>query len=351
LVINLSEHHNNIDLFDLYLNNALEGNERAQFEEKLINNAEFNKAFTDYKTLVLGIQDFGKIELKNYIKAQAINSNKGSNFKISRTFYAMAASVVLVIGLVFVFQQYSSNSAKSNEIAIEQKADEVSQMDTAIKQDQKFLEMEAVKKEAANETVMANVEEEKDAPIFESVDDADFKERDNQAPPSAGVSSAETESYKIVSERKLSDTVLLALYVDNASEKLMNKDANKLEKAAATKKLPGTYNNNNNYNNKADVKSDSLVVRKAKARAVKSDQYTIEYWQSPINFKGYKLVGYTLQLYGLGSSQASVKLYKVDYQLYLRMNGLVYELKSCTDGCAFSQTQADDIRELLLEQD
>ena len=345
----MSEHHNNIDLFDLYLKNALEGNERAQFEEKLINNAEFNKAFTDYKTLVLGIQDFGKIELKNYIKTQAINGRKGSSFNISRTFYAMAASVVLVIGLVFVFQNYSSNSAKSNEIAIEQKFD-VLQMDTAVKQDQEFLEMEAVKKEETNETVMANVEAEKVAPVFESVDDANFKERDNQAPPSAGVSSAETESYQIISERKLSDTILLALYVDNASEKFMNKDAVKLEKTAASKKLPGTYNNNN-YNNKAEVKSDSLVLRKAKARAVKSDKYTIEYWQSPINFKGYKLVGYTLQLYGLGSNQASVKLYKVDYQLYLRMNGSVYELRSCADGCAFSQTQDDSIRELLLEQD
>ncbi len=346
----MSEHHNNVDLFDLYLNNALEGNERAQFEEKLINNAEFNKAFIDYKTLVLGIQDFGKIELKNYLKEQVKGSGNGTQLKVMRSVYAIAASVVLIIGLVFVFQQYSSNSAKSNEIAIEQKSD-VLQMDTAVKLDQKFLELEAVEKEEANETVMANVEAEKVAPVFESVDDANFKELDNQAPPSAGVSSAETESYKIVSERKLSDTVLLALYVDNASEKRMNKDANKLEKAAATKKLPGTYNNNNNYNNKAEVKSDSLVVRKAKARAVKSDQYTIEYWQSPINFKGYKLVGYTLQLYGLGSNQASVKLYKVDYQLYLRMNGNVYELRSCADGCAFSQTQDDSIRELLLEQD
>ena len=346
----MSEHHNNIDLFDLYLTNALEGNERAQFEEKLINNAEFNKAFTDYKTLVLGIQDFGKIELKNYLKEQVKGSGNGTQLKVMRSVYAIAASVVLIIGLVFVFQQYSSNSAKSNEIAIEQKSD-VLQMDTAVEQDQKFLEMEAVKKEEANETVMANVEAEKVAPVFESVDDANFKELDIQAPPSAGVSSAETESYKIVSERKLSDTVLLALYVDNASEKRMNKDANKLEKAAVTKKLPGTYNNNNNYNNKAEVKSDSLVVRKAKARALKSDQYTIEYWQSPINFKGYKLVGYTLQLYGLGSSQASVKLYKVDYQLYLRLNGNVYELRSCADGCAFSQTQDDSIRELLLEQD
>ena len=346
----MSEHHNNIDLFDLYLNNALEGNERAQFEEKLINNTEFNKAFTDYKTLVLGIQDFGKIELKNYLKDQVKGSGNGTQLKVMRSVYAIAASVILIIGLVFVFQQYSSNSAKSNEIAIEQKSD-VLQMDTAVEQDQKFLEMEAVKKEEANETVMANVEAEEVAPVFESVDDANFKELDNQAPPSVGVSSTETESYKIVSERKLSDTVLLALYVNDVAKKFLNKDGDKLEKASASKKLPGVYNNNNYNNKKTDEKSDSLAVKKAKSLVVKSDKYTIEYWQSPINFKGYKLVGYTLQLYGLGANQANVKLYKVDYQLYLRMNGNVYELRSCADGCAFSQTQDDDIRELLLEQD
>ena len=345
----MSEHHNNIDLFDLYLTNALEGNELAQFEEKLINNAEFNKAFTDYKTLVLGIQDFGKIELKNYLKEQVKGSGNGTQLKVMRSVYAIAASVVLIIGLVFVFQQYSSNSTKSKEIAIEQKSD-VLQMDTSVKQDQKFLETEAVKKEETNETVMANVEAEKVAPVFDSVDDANFKELDNQAPPSAGVSSAETESYKIVSERKLSDTVLLALYINNTATKFLNKDGDKLEKSTASKKIPGVYNNNN-YNKKAEDYSDSMVVRKSKALVVKSDQYTIEFWQSPINFKGYKLVGYTLQLYGLANSQANLKLYKLDYQLYLRMNGLVYEIKKCTDGCAFSQTQDDDIRELLLEQD
>ena len=345
----MSEHHNNIELFDLYLNNALEGSERAQFEEKLLNNEAFNKAFTDYKTIVLGIQDFGKIELKNYLKEQVKGSGSSNRMKVMRSVYAMAASLILIVGLVYVFQQYSSNTAKSNEIAIEQKSD-VLQMDTAVKQDKKFLEMEAVKKEELEKSDMANIEAEVAPPVFESADDANFKELDNQAAPSVAGAQSENETYKIVSERKLSDTVLLAFYVDNASEKFMNKDADKLQKAAATKKLPGTYNNNN-YNNKAELKSDSLVVRKAKSRALKSDQYTIEYWQSPINFKGYKLVGYTLQLYGLGDQQASVKLYKVDYQLYLRMNGVVYELRSCADGCAFSQTKDDSIRELLLEQD
>jgi len=346
----LSEQQHHIDLFDLYLNHALEAKDRTQFEERLLNDEAFNKAFIEHKTLVLGIQDFGKIELKHYLKEQVKGSGKGASMKVMRNLYAIAASVILIVGLVFVFQQYTNSSAKSNELA-----DETSQqtmpMDSVQKQEQQFLEMEAVKKEESKESDMANIEAEVAPPVFESVDDADFKNLDNAAPPNVAAAESENETYKIVSERKLSDTVLLALYVNNASEKFMNKDAEKLEKAAATKKLPGTYNNNNNYNNKAEVKSDSLVVRKAKARAVKSDQYTIEYWQSPINFKGYKLVGYTLQLYGLGNQQASVKLYKVDYQLYLRMNGNVYELRSCADGCAFIQTQDDTIRELLLEQD
>lgn len=344
----MSEHQHHIDLFDLYLNNTLEANERAQFEERLINDEAFNKAFIEHKTLVLGIQDFGKIELKNYLKEQVKGAGKSNSFRVMRTVYAIAASVILVVGLVFVFQQYSNTAANSKEIAIETPPNAVL-LDSVQKQEQTFLEMEAAKKEELNEADMANVEPEVAPPVFESVDDGAVKNFDDAAPPSVASAESEGETYKIVSEKKLSDTIVLALYVDNVSDRMMNKDAEKLEKTAATKKLPGTYNNNS-YNNKVEVKSDSLVVRKAKARAVKSDKYTIEYWQSPINFKGYKLVGYTLQLYGLGDQAASIKLYKVDYQLYLRMNGVVYELRSCADGCAFSQTQDDSIRELILEQ-
>lgn len=346
----MSEHHNHIELFDLYLNKGLEGNERAKFEEKLLNDDAFNKAFIDYKTLVLGINDFGKIELKNYLKEQVKGSGKGPQMKVMRTIYAIAASVILIVGLVFVFQQYSSNTAKSTEIAAEPETVMVP-MDTMVKQDYKFLEMEGAKKEEINESDRTIVQADNVPPIAESIDDVDFKALDDQYPTTSGAPQAESESYKIISERKLNDTILLALYLDEPSEKLLNKDAEKAEKVAVSKKLPGAYNNSNNYNKKAEVKIDSNTVRKAKAIAVKTDKYTLEYWQSPINFKGYKLVGYTLQLYGLGSNQTNLKLYKVDYQLYLRMNGLVYEIRSCVDGCAFSQTLDETIRELILEQD
>lgn len=344
----MSEHRNNIDLFDLYLNKGLEENERSKFEDKLLNDDAFNKAFIDYKTLVLGINDFGKIELKNYLKKQVKGSGNGTQMKVMRTVYAIAASVVLIVGLVFVFQQYSSNTAKSTEIAAEPEPIMVP-TDTAVKQEQKFLEMEAVKKEETKEIDMATVEADQGVQNMESADDADLKDVKAPEVASATAPQGESENYKIVSEKKLSDTILLALYVNNSPSKWLNADNEKTDKKLSKKNLPGTYNNNN-YNTKPAVKSDSNVFRKAKVVEVKTDKYTIEYWQSPINFKGYKLVGYTLQLYGL-SNQTNLKLYKVDYQLYLRMNGLVYEIRSCVDGCAFSQTQDDGIRELILEQD
>ncbi|MDI1234286.1 MAG: hypothetical protein PSX81_08395 [bacterium] len=348
--MNTHDHHT--DQFDLYLNNRLEAGERAKFEGKLLNDEVFNKAFTEHKILVLGINDFGKQALKNYIKEQTKDGVNGTQLKVMRAFYAVAASLVLVIGLVFVYRQFgNASSQKAMEIAAEPEAITVP-ADTLVQPNTTFMEMEAVKKEESVEMDRVAVQDE-NAVMQEMQIQDDATLADLKASESAGENAPSTslDNYKIVSEMKLRDTVLLALYVVNLSDELANKDNVNSEKKLSKAKIPSTYNNNN-YNNKPAVneKADSVVRKKLKVDVVKTDKYNIEYWQSPINFKGYKLVGYTLQLYGLGANQSKLKLYKVDYQLYLRLNGIVYALRSCVDGCAFVQEQDDVIRELILEQ-
>ncbi len=345
------EHHNNIELFDLYLNNGLSHDEGVKFDEKLLNDTSFNEAFILYKTMTLGIKDYGKAELKNYIKQNAGTQNGDNRLKVMRTLYAVAASVVLIVGLVFVFQQFGNTSNnKKMEIAATPEP-VIVPADTISRPNLTFMELEEAKKEEVQPMDMAKVESDNiAAPPIASNDDLDSKDIYTFEGAGASAPSVDTEGYKIVSEKKLSDTILYAFYLDIVSLDDVKIESKKSKENFSKKSLPGVYNNkNNNKKTQTDSEDDTTSFKKLKNGAVKKDQYTIEYWQSPINFKGYKLVNSTLQLYGLGET-ATVRLFKIEFQLYLRMNGAVYQLKNCPDGCGFSILQDEDMRQLILDQ-
>ncbi len=53
--------------------------------------------------------------------------------------------------------------------------------------------------------------------------------------------------------------------------------------------------------------------------------FNIEFWQSPINYKGYKMSKYKIVLYGIASADA-VKVFKTDDAIYLKNQTTVYKL-------------------------
>ncbi len=73
---------------------------------------------------------------------------------------------------------------------------------------------------------------------------------------------------------------------------------------------------------------DSLLM---KVSGIKDDrslsqQYiNVEFWSSPLNYKGYKMSKYKLILYGV-SSPEGLKIYKLDDIVYLKSTSFVYRL-------------------------
>ncbi len=51
----------------------------------------------------------------------------------------------------------------------------------------------------------------------------------------------------------------------------------------------------------------------------------IEFWQSPINYKGYKMSKYKVVLFGIASAEG-IKLFKSDDAIYMRNQNSVYKL-------------------------
>lgn len=359
--------HEDIELFDRYITRQMEGEERRLFEERLNLDKAFRDEFAMYQTVVGGIREFGRAELKDYIKEHAGNMTGQPKFRISRSAWAVAAAVVLIAGIFIVNQFYAPGKSSSNDISINEKqATAPEHPDTTgtvqtpsetlkeINGNKKFEEMDmtppviAEKSAGAAEAPPAMVEE-----------------------PSAADDYAREDVVTIVKEKKLTDSIVLVAVLDFKQE-------TRVFNNSATSSSTPTYQNNsyskNTYSkgyatnekrkdkvtsqaektedtkkSEADSEGkDSFVVNKVKNITAPTQQYTLEYWQSPVNFVGYKLSGTTVQLYGLSDRKA--KLFVVNNQLYLRSNGKVYLLTACSLGCPFTETDDDNIATFIKSQ-
>jgi hypothetical protein len=58
--------------------------------------------------------------------------------------------------------------------------------------------------------------------------------------------------------------------------------------------------------------------------------FNIEFWQSPLNYKGYRMSKYKLVLYGVTSAD-KLKIYKLDDVIYLKNGALFYQLDYASD--------------------
>jgi hypothetical protein len=84
-----------------------------------------------------------------------------------------------------------------------------------------------------------------------------------------------------------------------------------------------------------EVKSspDSLLQKESGIRDESKDPvmaYQVEFWQSPINYKGYKMLKNKIVLFGISTSE-NLKLYKIEDALYLKQQQNVYRLALTSD--------------------
>lgn len=78
---------------------------------------------------------------------------------------------------------------------------------------------------------------------------------------------------------------------------------------------------------------DSLLQRISGIKDDKNSEkqmFNVEFWSSPLNYKGYKLGKYKMVLYGIASADG-LKIYKLDDEIYLKYQSLVYHLEYSAD--------------------
>lgn len=105
---------------------------------------------------------------------------------------------------------------------------------------------------------------------------------------------------------------------DNEDEIVVKKDELLSEKSIALVDLNGPQ------------PRDSAVQKISGIREPQQKALQVEFWRSPLNYRGYKMSRSKLIIFGLDSDD-EVALYKVDDDIYMKNRGGVFRLEPCTD--------------------
>jgi hypothetical protein len=375
----LSEQDTYIDLFDQYLKGEIHGAELASFEKRLSGDQAFAEALRVHSILVSGIREHGRMELKNYLKEHgkmAITKAPVRRFDMR---YAAAASIVVltILGVATYFYVQPQHapiiatiSEKQEEPIVLDSARAIAPPELAEKYAEHEKQLEVPEKQEEIHATWADMAAAgegsiQQGPVVESAPPGEFENKVLDLKQDDGIA--------VLSEKKLKDTVVKApvlfVLVETkdllANEVAANRQYRKYSVDQSSPKIPGTFNNNMNTNAgnaKSNTKEAKDTVQFAykdinkgkKNEDLKKDEdpskkdLNIEFWQSPVHFRGYKYTGNTILLYSV--PQASARIFIVNNMTYLRTEGIVYVLDPCPNACEFKPETDNTIINFIIQQ-
>ncbi|MGL4599604.1 MAG: hypothetical protein ACRCYO_18915 [Bacteroidia bacterium] len=121
------------------------------------------------------------------------------------------------------------------------------------------------------------------------------------------------------SENQVADSMPTASFDPNASDEfVVRKDELLGQRTVSLQNLDQTS------------LADSLLRAEAGVKEEPARSITIEFWKSPLNYKGYKMSRSKLILFGMGQED-QVSLVKLDQRLYLKSSMAVYRVENTSD--------------------
>ena len=127
-----------------------------------------------------------------------------------------------------------------------------------------------------------------------------------------------TENISSDSTSSGSDTATSLVASTDGDEIVVRKDELLLEKVVSLVNLDGS-------NALDSIRSKEAGIREEPGKSV-----TIEFWQSPLNYRGYKLTRSRLVLFGI-DAQEQLSLYRLDNTMFMKTAGGVFRLENTAD--------------------
>jgi len=314
----------NIEEIEKYLSGQMNAFDAGLFEVRLSNDEALRELAESLRMAIEVAKQYRAHELKLFIEKNAPKVYKNT-FWQTTIIYSVAASLVLLsvsYGLLIYFDKDQKQMAQGLEKTQSAKHE---------KGKSAYIENETIKEGTDSVTGSGiGVKNMELATLQDSLKYAyNIKEEDMKMPAeesitllskdiAAGATTA--DDFKVQTDELVLDTnytTYLAMEVANLEKKALKKKSIILPQSNNNRnnQAPASRQNDNNNN-----ESDKTVEYKASPQML-----NVEFWKSPVNYKGYRYNTKKLIIYGM--KPADITLIKVKGVLYIKSAGQYYKIE------------------------
>lgn len=304
-------------LIDQYLAGELSGRALDNFKVKL-KDPNFVEQVETQRQIISAIEEVRKQELKELLSSQTkvkyIQNQWGSRWT-----YLSAAIVILFVSAFFIMKQFDptgeSQIAKEETTTEQQEPviENLTTTDSVTRVDSSLLAINTPPPAPALEIVEDEVELDEES----IADDAlDFDER-----PNGTFSTGDTFNEK---DRAVDVTTNKAPVVAKTNEIKVKQENLLSSRNSVVSVMSPDFNlykeeTEADEDGVADTVADTIIRKKV----LSTKNLSIEFWSSPIHFKGYQYSSGVLKLYEVSETSA-ISFKELDNRLYLNLDGTQY---------------------------
>ena len=330
-----------------YLKGNLQGIALDEFKQRLKEDPAFAEEVKLQKEIASAISSVREEELRAILKQQA-EVKYFSNMWGNKWTYASAAILALFVSLFFIMKNYVPDTA-NERVTIEEASDEqgrdLGMVDTTEVDTQTLAtnqqpapppQLEIVEDDLAEEEEMddeiAEVLDESEHIVAHDLDMDDTIEF-------AGRTDANGYSYTPTEDVKRDELVgtkafVVLIYDQKTIETRINENATK-----DTLRKVESYDDS--YTSKKPASAESEVQQSQRT-------IVVEFWKSPINYKGYRYESGKLKIYGVAQT-ANITFKELDNRLYVNIDGTYYFIEQNGKDRKFVQVTNEKLLNILNE--
>lgn len=326
-------HEERYDLIERYLEEKLIGAELDLFRKKMREDAQFAYDVQVQRLIYEQIKEHRKEELKQFLAREG-EVKYIQNIWGTKWLYASAAILLFFTGFYFVIEYVIKPGQPSEESAVGQEEIKQELSDTnRLSKSLTDTYEEQKTRSNASDTIPDLAYGEIDKPITEDIlseSGAVWQDEHVLGNETDSVSFYDSEDYVVGDEKLTSKKYSIYPILSSVQE-------NSSKKPSAPKK--GDLNEPEN--------EETQRIEKTITETKEQLQLNVEFWKSPVNFKGYSYQKGVLVLFGIDPSETLYFAQNERGMLFMKRNGVWYSFQSNVKDKAFNKVTDSETLKLL----
>ena len=320
-------------LINDYLNGDLQGTTLDIFKNRLKSEKDLRKAVSEQKAIIAALYTVREQELRDILKSDTKKTKVIGIGPYLKTAGLAAAAIAILVVAFFGIRPYITDRADTNTaqeskakpqqtlekpepitedsiLIADNPAIETTTIDT---QTLALLEPISLVEKTPEEDAMEDSEtlEENDISEMELETAVVPKKSTANAPSTSADLDVVVKSDQLLTSQSFVVTTISPIFKEENKDILQNDDAESSTRYVTTDR------------GKEDADAPEAEEYKV---AYKNKSISVEYWNSVVNYTGYKYTGQKVQLYGI-DQKATLKFKELDNRLYVQIKGTQYFLE------------------------